>query len=86
MPAAGLADRGNMFAAMDFSYAAKEAGVQPLIGAIVAIERPGSRSALTRPIHDWLVLFAQDAAGYATLIGLDLTLSPRWALCLDLLH
>jgi DNA polymerase-3 subunit alpha len=46
-PAAGLADRGNMFAAMDFSYAAKEAGVQPIIGALVAVERPGSRTALT---------------------------------------
>ncbi|WP_426163168.1 DNA polymerase III subunit alpha [Sandarakinorhabdus sp. DWP1-3-1] len=69
-PAAGLADRGNMFAAMDFSYAAKEAGVQPIIGAMVAVERPGSRTALTRPAFDWLVLHAQDAAGYANLIAL----------------
>ncbi len=69
-PAAGLADRGNMFAAMDFSAAAKDAGVQPVIGALIAIERPGSRTALTRPVNDWLVLFAQDAAGYANLIGL----------------
>jgi DNA polymerase-3 subunit alpha len=69
-PAAGLADRGNMFAAMDFSAAAKDAGVQPIIGAMVAVERPGSRSATTRPINDWLVLFAQTAAGYANLIGL----------------
>ncbi|OYU14380.1 MAG: DNA polymerase III subunit alpha [Alphaproteobacteria bacterium PA4] len=69
-PAAGLADRGNMFAAMDFSAAAKDAGVQPIIGAMVAVERPGTRSALTRPVHDWLVLFAQDAGGYANLIGL----------------
>jgi len=70
MPAAGLADRGNMFAAMDFSAAAKDAGVQPVIGAMVAVERPGSRTITTRPIHDWLVLFAQDAAGYTNLIGL----------------
>ncbi len=69
-PAAGLADRGNMFAAMDFSAAAKDAGVQPIIGAMVAIERPGSRTALTRPIYDWLVLFAQNEAGYGNLIGL----------------
>nr|WP_310523693.1 DNA polymerase III subunit alpha [Polymorphobacter sp.] len=69
-PAAGLADRGNMFAAMDFSYAAKDLGVQPIIGAMVAVERPGSRTALSRPIFDWLVLFAQDAAGYGNLISL----------------
>jgi DNA polymerase-3 subunit alpha len=70
LPAAGLADRGNMFAAMDFSYAAKDAGVQPIIGAMVAIERPGSRTALTRPVFDWLVLFAQDIGGYGNLIWL----------------
>ncbi len=69
-PAAGLADRGNMFAAMDFSAAAKDAGVQPVIGAMVAVERPGTRTATTRAVNDWLVLFAQDAAGYANLIGL----------------
>ena len=70
MPAAGLADRGNMFAAMDFSAAAKDAGVQPIIGAMVAVERPGSRTITTRPIHDWLVLFAQDPTGYGNLISL----------------
>ena len=69
-PAAGLADRGNMFAAMDFSAAATYAGVQPIIGAMVAVERPGSRSSVTRPIHDWLVLFAQDTTGYGNLISL----------------
>ncbi|WP_310496927.1 DNA polymerase III subunit alpha [Sandarakinorhabdus sp.] len=69
-PAAGLADRGNMFAAMDFSAAAKDSGVQPIIGAMVAIERPGSRSITTRPVQDWLVLFAQNTAGYTNLIHL----------------
>ena len=69
-PAAGLADRGNMFAAMDFSAAAKDAGVQPVIGVMLPIERPGSRTAHTRPIIDWLVLFAQSPAGYERLIGL----------------
>jgi DNA polymerase-3 subunit alpha len=69
-PAAGLADRGNMFAAMDFSAAAKDAGVQPIIGAMLPIERPGSRSAHTRPIIDWLVIYAQSPVGYGHLIGL----------------
>ena len=73
-PAIGLADRANMFAAMDFSAAAKDAGVQPLIGALVPVERPNSQQ-ISATIHnrtviDWLVLFAQDAAGYTNLIGL----------------
>ncbi len=70
LPAAGLADRGNMFAAMDFSAACKDAGVQPLIGALVAVERPGSRTAMTRAVYDWLPLFAQTPEGYGNLIGL----------------
>lgn len=69
-PAAGLADRGNMFAAMDFSAAAKDQGVQPVIGALIAVERPGSRTALTRPVYDALVLYAQNATGYGNLIAL----------------
>ena len=69
-PAAGLADRCNMFGAMEFTeYAAKE-GVQPVIGALLAIERPGTRSALSRPTIDWLPVFAQDEGGYGNLIAL----------------
>lgn len=78
-PAVGLADRANMFAAMDFSAAAKGAGVQPLIGAMLPMARPVTsnplgiapvRGAAQRPLFDWLVLYAQDAAGYANLIQL----------------
>ena len=69
-PAIGLADRANMFAAMDFSAAAKDAGVQPLIGALVPVERPGSATIHNRPVIDWLVLYAQDDAGYTNLISL----------------
>ena len=69
-PALGLADRANMFAAMDFSAAAKGAGVQPLIGATLPIARPGAAPVQGRPLVDWLVLYAQDEAGYANLIQL----------------
>ncbi len=69
-PAVGLTDRANMFAAMDFSAAAKDAGVQPLIGALLPVERPGSTTPLGRATVDWLVLFAQDEAGYTNLIAL----------------
>ena len=69
-PAIGLADRANMFAAMDFSAAAKDEGIQPLIGALVPVERPGSASLHNRAVIDWLVLFAQDDAGYTNLLAL----------------
>jgi DNA polymerase-3 subunit alpha len=69
-PAVGLADRANMFAAMDFSAAAKAAGVQPVIGALLPVERPGSATLQGRPVIDWLVIFAQDDAGYTNLIAL----------------
>ena len=69
-PAAALTDRNNMFAAMEFSEACKAEGVQPIVGALLGIERPGSRSSTSRPVTDWLVLLAQDATGYANLIAL----------------
>jgi DNA polymerase-3 subunit alpha len=69
-PAIGLVDRANMFAAMDFSAAAKDQGVQPVIGALLPIERPGSATLHNRAVIDWLALYAQDDAGYANLIAL----------------
>ena len=69
-PAIGLVDRANMFAAMDFSAAAKDAGVQPLIGALLPVVRPHNDGPAQRPVTDWLVLYAQDETGYANLIQL----------------
>ncbi|MGI4877761.1 MAG: DNA polymerase III subunit alpha [Janthinobacterium lividum] len=70
MPAVVLADRNNMFAAMEFSDACKNAGIQPVIGALVAVERPGSRTPTNRMTCDWLVLLAQDKTGYDNLIAI----------------
>ena len=69
-PAVAITDRNNLFAAMEFSDACKGVGVQPIIGTLLAVERPGSRTSTTRPVTDWLVLLAQDEAGYANLIAL----------------
>ena len=70
LPAVVLADRNNMFGAMEFSDACEKSGVQPVIGVLVAVERPGARTVLQKPVSDWLVLLAQDAGGYANLIAL----------------
>jgi DNA polymerase-3 subunit alpha len=69
-PAAALVDRGNMFAAMDFSAAAKQAGVQPIMAALLPIEREGTRTAHAKPVVDWLPVYAQDMAGYHNLVRL----------------
>ncbi|HPU14998.1 MAG TPA: PHP domain-containing protein, partial [Polymorphobacter sp.] len=70
MPALALVDRNNLFGAMEFSDYAFGAGVQPIIGVTIAVERPGPRGPLAKRVDDWLVLLAQDEAGYANLIEL----------------
>ncbi len=70
LPAVALADRNNLFGAMEFGEAARKAGVQPIIGTLIAVERPGSRGPGQRAGHDWLVLLVQDKTGYDNLIGL----------------
>jgi DNA polymerase-3 subunit alpha len=67
-PAVALNDRNGLYAAMPFGDACMAEGVQPIIGAILAVARPddiGPAGAL-----DWLVLFAQDEAGYHNLCRL----------------
>jgi DNA polymerase-3 subunit alpha len=65
-PAAALTDRNGLYAAMAFSDGAKKEGVQPIIGTMLAIRRPG----IDQLIVDWLALYAQDAAGYDNLCAL----------------
>jgi len=57
-PAMALVDRAGLFAAMEFSEACMEKGVQPIIGALLGVDR-----------HS-LPLLAQNEQGYANLIGL----------------
>ncbi|HEY0628468.1 MAG TPA: PHP domain-containing protein, partial [Sphingomicrobium sp.] len=67
-PAIALNDRNGLYAAMAFGEACMEAGVQPVIGAMLAVARPddiGPAGAL-----DWLVLLAQDEDGYNNLCHL----------------
>jgi len=68
-PAAAVCDRNGLYGAMPFSDAAKKAGVQPLIGALLCVMRP-DRAQGAPALYDWLALFAQDMAGYQNLCGL----------------
>ncbi len=73
-PAAAIMDRNGLYGAMSFSDACKKEGVQPLIGAMLAVERPGAareeRAVGKGPVIDWLVLIAKDETGYANLCAL----------------
>ncbi|WP_022684199.1 DNA polymerase III subunit alpha [Sphingobium bisphenolivorans] len=68
-PAAAITDRNGLYGSMAFSDACKGEGVQPIIGAMVGILRPG-RPANTAPVHDWIALYAQDEQGYDNLCAL----------------
>lgn len=68
-PAAGLCDRNGLYAAMSYSDAAKKAGVQPVIGTLLCVQRPDMPDGVEPPL-DWLALFAQDERGYYNLCDL----------------
>ena len=68
-PAAALTDRNGLYAAMAFSDAARGAGVQPIIGAMLGVARPDLPEGVA-PILDWLALYAQDETGYQNLCAL----------------
>jgi DNA polymerase-3 subunit alpha len=75
MPAVAITDTGNLFGALDFSAAAAELGVQPIVGCQMAIRREEAEGALARdgrrPDPDPLVLLAQNADGYRNLCKLS---------------
>lgn len=67
-PAVALTDRNGLYGAMPFSEACFGKGVQPIIGAMLALARPteiGPDGSI-----DWLALLAQDEQGYANLCKL----------------
>ncbi|MBV7256564.1 DNA polymerase III subunit alpha [Pacificimonas sp. WHA3] len=70
MPAAALTDRDVLFGAMDFSQGLRAKGVQPIIGTMLSVERPGGRRIGSRPVIDSVVVLAQNEEGYANLIAL----------------
>jgi DNA polymerase-3 subunit alpha len=67
-PAAALTDRNGLYAAMAFTDACREAGVQPIIGTMLAVARPGGAGG--PPALDWIALYAQNDRGYDNLCTL----------------
>ena len=67
-PAVALTDRNGLYAAMPFGEACIAEGVQPIIGALLAVARPDDIG--PAGMLDWLALLAQDEAGYHNLCRL----------------
>ena len=71
MPAVAIADRANLFGALEFSVATKDAGVQPIVGCAIPVKGIGEG-----PPERWarvptVVLLAQNEAGYRNLSELS---------------
>jgi len=67
-PAIAITDRNGLYGVMPFSDACIAKGVQPIIGASLAVARPlelGGEGGV-----DWLALLAKDEQGYANLCKL----------------
>ncbi len=75
MPAVAMTDTGNLFGALEFSQAAAEKGVQPIIGAQLFIRREDETQGFGRdegrhPDPDFLELLVQNEVGWRNLCAL----------------
>lgn len=78
MPAVAVTDTGNMYGALEFSTAASESGIQPIIGMqawIVRPEKEGEPARKQVQDADQLVLLVQNRTGYMNLMKLT---SQSW--------
>ena len=71
MPAVAVTDSGNLFGVLEFAFAARAAGVQPIVGCQISLGRDRPEGAGTAPAGlDSLVLLVQNEAGYRNLLKL----------------
>ena len=71
MPAVAIADRANLFGALEFSQVCREAGVQPIIGCAIPVTGIGGRKAERWAKVPTVALLAQDETGWANLTVLS---------------
>ncbi|MDE2620376.1 MAG: DNA polymerase III subunit alpha, partial [Sphingomonadales bacterium] len=73
-PAIAVCDRNGMYCAPAFSSAAKDKGIQPIVGTLLAVAREDRDGAQGRgngaPAIDWLPLYAQNETGWLNLCHL----------------
>ena len=71
MPAIGIADRSNLFGALEFSQTCKEVGVQPILGCAIPVSGLGGRALQKWARWPTLMLLAQDEVGWRHLTELS---------------
>ena len=71
MPAVAITDTGNLFGALEFSEAMMAAGVQPIIGAAVALRAGEGEPGGASMEPDRVVLLVQSKVGYENLSRLS---------------
>ncbi|MFM1959515.1 MAG: hypothetical protein RL588_1032 [Pseudomonadota bacterium] len=71
MPAVAIADRANLFGALEFSVTSKDIGVQPIIGCALPVRGIGGRAPERWARMPTVVLLAQSEAGYLNLSALS---------------
>src|SRR3990172_3699627 len=73
MPAVAVTDSGNLFGALEFAFAAKAAGVQPIIGCQLGLRRDEAKTPVGHAAHpapDSLPVLVRDERGYRNLMKL----------------
>ena len=73
MPAVAITDHGNLFGAIEFYTAAREAGIKPIIGCEMYMAPGDRREREARGLREasyHLLLLAMDLAGYHNLVKL----------------
>ena len=71
MPAVGVADRANLFGALEFSQTAKDAGVQPLVACALPVLGIGGQVNARWAKTPTVVLLAQNETGWLNLCALS---------------
>jgi DNA polymerase III subunit alpha len=77
MPAVAVTDTDNMFAALEFSVLASQAGVQPILGCQLGLSDGATTLGERRRPPAPLVLLVQDEIGYRNLLKLNSCLYLR---------
>ena len=67
MPAVAIADRANLFGALEFSVATKDAGVQPIVGCALPVVGIGEGRPERWARAPTIMLLAQNAEGWGNL-------------------
>jgi DNA polymerase-3 subunit alpha len=71
MPAVGLTDRANLFGALEFSQAMKDAGVQPLVGCALPVSGIGGAAGGRWSRAPTITLLVQNETGWLNLMTLS---------------